>query len=141
MKKITFIVLRISCLCFGSVATAQEPMAQSDLITGDGQQIIQADSSSTGSFEAVAVDPSANSDVSLQFPQSVAGKMVSVQALDGGVLQIPNPAIAQDGNLSFSFQASDQPGVHRVVVIDPSADDDSPHVVAIVQFEVPSPAE
>jgi hypothetical protein len=50
-------------------------------------------------------------------------------------------SIGVDGSLSFSFQVSDQPGVHRVVVVDPSADDDSSHLVAILQFEVLSPAE
>ncbi len=115
-------------------------MAQSDEITDDSQQIIQADSSSTGSFESVMVDPRASSDVSLQFPQSLVGRTVSVQPLDGGV-QMWSSAIGEDGKLSFSLQVSDQPGVHRVVVIDRNGNDDSPHVVAIVQFKVPSPAE
>ena len=130
-------------LWFGSccIATAQAPVAQSDEITDDSQQIIQADSSSTGSFESVTVDPGASSDVSLQFRQSLVGRTVSVQPLDGGVLQMGSSAIGEDGKLSFSLQVSDQPGVHRVVVVDRNGDDDSPHVVAIVQFKVPSPAE
>jgi hypothetical protein len=125
------------------IATAQAPVAQSDEITGDGQQIIQDDSSTTGTFQAVAVDASATSGVALQFDPSQANKPVAIQALDGGTVTSDGGtlAIGQDGKLSFSFQVTDQPGVHRVVVIDPNADDDSSHVIALVQFEVPSPAE
>ena len=71
----------------------------------------------------------------------MASKSVSVQALDGGTLANTGSTIDQNGALSFSFQVSDQPGVHRVIVIDPNADAESPHIVALVQFEVPSPAE
>ena len=143
MKNIILTVLTAS-VCFGScrIAIGQEPVAQSDQITdGDTQEIIQDDSSSTGAFQSVSVDPNANSDVALQFPVNMASKSVSVQALDGGMLTNAGSAIDQNGALSFSFQVSDQPGVHRVIVIDPNADAESPHIVALVQFEVPSPAE
>jgi len=125
-------------------AMAQAPVAQSDQITdGDTQEIIQADSSSTGSFETVTVDASANSDVKLQFPASLATKTFTIAAMDGGTLTSGGgpSTVSADGSLSFSFQVSDQPGVHRVIVIDPNADDDeSPSIVGILQFEVPSPA-
>jgi len=143
MKNIIFTVLTAS-VCFGSccMAIGQEPVAQSDQITdGDTQEIIQDDSSSTGAFQSVSVDPNANSDVALQFPVNMASKLVSVQALDGGTLANTGSTIDQNGALSFSFQVSDQPGVHRVIVIDPNANAESPHIVALVQFEVPSPAE
>jgi hypothetical protein len=143
MKNIIFTVLTAS-VCFGSccMAIGQEPVAQSDQITdGDTQEIIQDDSSSTGAFQSVSVDPNANSDVALQFPINMASKSVSVQALDGGTLANTGSTIDQNGALSFSFQVSDQPGLHRVIVIDPNADAESPHIVALVQFEVPSPAE
>jgi hypothetical protein len=124
------------------IATAQAPVAQSDQIT-DGQQIIQDDGSTTGTFQAVAVDASATSGVALQFDVSQANKPVAIQALDGGTVTSDGGAttIGADGSLSFSFQVTDQPGVHRVVVIDPNADVDSPHLVALLQFEVPDPAE
>ncbi len=144
MKKTILSVLTASFLCFGSLATGQAPVAQSDEIKdGDTQEIIQADSNSTGHFETVTVDASANSDVKLQFPTSLASKTVAVAALDGGTLTGGGgtSSIGEDGSLSFSFQVSDQPGVHRVVVTDPNADGDSPLIIAIVQFEVPPPAE
>jgi hypothetical protein len=143
MKKITPI-LAASFLCFGSccIATAQAPVAQSDQITDDGsQQIIQDDNSATGKFKPVTVDPSATSDVALQFPITLANKSVAVEALDGGTLSTNSATIDPNGGLAFSFQVTDQPGVHRVVVIDPTADDESPHIVGVVQFEVPNPAE
>jgi len=141
MKRILLNLVPAIFLWFGSCCIATAQVAQSDEITDDSQQIIQDDSSSTGSFEPVTVDPSASSDVSLQFPQSLVGKTVSVQPLDGGVLQIGSSAVGQDGKLSFSFQVSDQPGVHRVIVFDSNAGEDSPKIVAILQFEVPSPAQ
>jgi hypothetical protein len=143
MKKIIITILTATFLCFTSryMATAQDaPVAQSDQITGDGQQIIQDDDSSTGTFTPVTVDPSATSDVTLQFPASLTNRSVAIEAPDGGVLSSNSANIDANGALSFSFQVSDQPGVHRVVVIDPNADEDSPHIVGVVQFEVPPPA-
>jgi hypothetical protein len=124
-------------LVISSRATAQD-VAQSDQII-QGQQIIQADSSTTGKFEPVTVGPIATSDVFLQFPLSLASKAVTVRPLDGGVVQTADSAVSQDGNLSFSFQVSDRPGLYRVIVIDPNADEDSPYIIGAVQFEVPGP--
>jgi hypothetical protein len=139
MKKIIFTLPLAIFLWLGShhVAIAQDaPVAQSDQIT-DGQQIIQDDSSSTGTFEPVTVDPLTTSGVALQFPNSLSNKAVIVQALDGGTVSTNSATIDANGGLAFSFQVSDQPGVHRVVVIDPNATEDSPMVVGVVQFEVP----
>lgn len=144
MKKIILVDLMASFLCIGScsIATAQAPVAQSDQITDDGsQQVIQDGSSTTGKFEPVTVEPSASSDVALQFPITMANKMLAVEPLDGGQASTNSGTIDANGNLAFSFQVTDQPGVHRVVVIDPTATDESPYIVGIVQFEVPSPAE
>lgn len=145
MEKTIFILLTAS-FCFGSccIVTGQAPVAQSDEIKdGETQEIIQADNTSTGSFETVTVDASASSDVNLQFPVGLANKTVAVAALDGGTLTSGGgtSSIGADASLSFSFQVSDQLGVHRVIVIDPNADEDSPHIIGVVQFEVPSPAE
>jgi hypothetical protein len=142
MKKILFNLLPAGFLWFGSycIATAQAPVAQSDQIT-QGQQIIQDNDSSTGKFDPVTVDPSATSDVALQFPATLASKPVVVQALDGGTLSTNSATIDANGMLSFSFQVTDQPGVHRVIVIDPNADEDALAIVGVVQFEVPDPAE
>jgi hypothetical protein len=143
MKKIIFTILTVTFLCFGGsyLATGQDaPVAQSDQITGDGQQIIQDDDSSSGTFTPVTVDPSATSDVALQFPASLTNRSVAIEAPDGGMLSSNSATIDANGALSFSFQVSDQPGMHRIVVIDPDADEDSPHIVGVVQFEVPPPA-
>jgi hypothetical protein len=144
MKTIILAILAPAFLWFEAccVATAQD-VAQSDEIRdGDTEEIIQADSSSTGSFESVTVDASANSDVKLQFPMSLASKTVTVGALDGGTLTSGGgtSSIDADASLSFSFQVSDQPGVHRLIVIDPNAGEDDPKIIGVVQFEVPSPA-
>jgi hypothetical protein len=123
------------------MAAQDVPVAQSDHITGDGQEIIQDDDSSTGTFAPVTVDPSATSDVALQFPASLTNRSVAIEALDGGALSSNSATIGADGSLSFSFQVSVQPGVHRVLVIDPNAGEDDLHIIGVVQFEVPNPAE
>ena len=123
-------------LCSCCVAIAQD-FAQSDQIT-QNQQIIQDGISTTGKFEPVTVNPSSTSAVSVQFPLTFANRTVTVGALDGGVVQAADSAINEDGNLSFSFQVSDRSGVYRVIVVDPNADPDSPHIIAVVQFEVPA---
>jgi hypothetical protein len=145
MKRTLFSTLPAILLWLGSccIAIAQAPVAQSDEIKDDDQQIIQDDGSTTGKFEPVTVDPGGTSDVKLHFPTSFANKSVVVQPLDGGTLNINgnSATIDQTGLLIFSFQVTDQPGVYRVIVIDPNADVDSPKIVGMVQFEVPNPAE
>jgi hypothetical protein len=142
MKRIFFNLLPAIFFWLGSccIACAQ---ATSDQITKDNQ-IIQDDSSSTGTFQAVTVEASATSSVTLQFPQSQAGKPVIVQSPDGGTLSGIDPnsaAIGQDGSLSATFQVADQPGIYRVMVIDPNAGADSPYIIGMVQFVVPNPPQ
>jgi hypothetical protein len=141
MKKIIFTVLAAAFLCFGTcrMANGQAPVAQSDQITADGQEV-QDDDSSTGKFQSVEVNAFTTSDVALQFPASLTNRAVAIEALDGGTLSANSGTIDQNGALTFSFQVSDQPGVHRVIVIDPNADEDSPHIIGVVQFEVPPAA-
>src|SRR6266853_3693303 len=112
MKRTTFNLLLAIFLWLGSccIASGQAPVAQSDQIT-QGQQTIQNNSSDTGRFDWVTVNPNTSSSVALQLPPSLASKAVAVQPLDGGVLQIGNSTIDQNGMLSFSFQVTDQPGV------------------------------
>jgi hypothetical protein len=142
MKKTIFSLLPAIFLWLGSccIASAQAPVAQSDQIMTDGQ-IVQDDDSSTGKFESVDVDPSTTSDVALQFPTSLSNRPVAIEAPDGGTLSTNLATIDASGTLAFSFQVTDQPGVHRVIVIDPNADEDSEHIVAMVQFEVPPPTD
>src|SRR5205809_5104402 len=107
LRLLPTIFLWLGSACIGSA----QDVAQSDQITQD-QQIIQDDGSSTGKFEAVTVDPSASSDVALQFSTSLANKPVVIQPLDGGQLSTNSATIDANGMLSFSFQVTDQPGVH-----------------------------
>src|SRR5206468_2032345 len=102
------------------IANGQAPVAQSDQITDD-QQVIQDDSSTTGNFQPVTVDASATSDVKLQFSTGAAGKPVLIQPLDGGTASAGTATIDQNGMLDFSFQVTDQPGVYRIIIVDPTA--------------------
>ena len=139
MKRILFNLLPVIFLWLGSccIANAQ---ATGDQIT-DGGQIIQDDSSATGNFQPVTVYASATSDVKLQFSTSAAGKSLLIQPLDGGTASAATATIDQNGLLDFSFQVTDQPGVYRIIIVDPTADQNSPDIVGIVQFEVPNPAQ
>lgn len=139
MKTITLSLLPAIFLWLGSgcMANAQ---ATGDQIT-DGGQIIQDDSSATGNFQPVTVDASATSDVKLQFSTGAAGKTVLIQPLDGGTASAGTATIDQNGMVDFSFQVTDQPGVYRVFVVDPSADENSPYIIGVVQFVVPDPAQ
>jgi hypothetical protein len=144
MKNVIFTLLPAIFLWLGTcyVATAQEPdpeVAKSAEITKEDEEIV-VDDSDAGKFEPVTVDQSTTSDVALQFPVSMASKSVSIAAPDGGALSSNSATIDANGNLAFSFQVSDQPGVHRVIVIDPNPPEDFPHIVGVVQFEVPPPA-
>jgi hypothetical protein len=143
IKPMNIKIIVLLSLTLLATLPAQEPdTASSDEITLEGGEIIE-DKSSNGKFEPVTVEPSARSDVALLFPASLASTSVVVQALDGGQLGIDgnSATIDQNGMLSFPFQVTDQPGVYRVVVINPNADEDSPVIVGVVQFEVPSPED
>lgn len=144
MKNVIFTLLPAIFLWLGScyVATAQDPdpeVAKSAEITKEDEEVV-VDDSDAGKFEPVTVDQSTTSDVALQFPVSFTNKPVAIEAPDGGTLSTNSATIDTNGNLAFSFQVSDQPGVHRVIVIDSNPAEDSPHIVGVVQFEVPPPA-
>ena len=118
---------------------AQEPVpswALSDEITFDGEEQIQG-VSTKGEFEPVTLDPFATIDVKLQFPISLAGAPVNVEALDGGALSGIGESATLDGDgaVSFQFHVSDQPGRYRILA---TANQSS---VGLVQFEVPNPPE
>ena len=140
MKKIIFNLLPAMFIWFDScyVATAQDaPVALSDQITTDGQEVIQDDDSASGTFTPVIVDALSTSSVKLQFPNSLFSKPVIISALDGGTVSNNSATIDASGSLTFSFQVSAQPGVHRVIVIDPNAGEDNPNIIGLVRFEVP----
>jgi hypothetical protein len=147
MKRIIFAVLATGLLSFGSCYTSRAqtggtdaPVAQSDQITDPTGQVIQADASNSGKFASVTVNPSTSSNVALQFPASLANRAVNIEPLDGGSVLSSN-MIDAGAMCSFSFTVSDQPGVHRVIVVDPNpVNDDSPHIIGMVQFEVPGPS-
>jgi hypothetical protein len=141
MKKIIFNVLSAIFIWLGSfcIATGQDPgppVASSDQITLQDQEVIQG-SSTTGVFDQVPVNSQEAMTVQLQFPISAAGMQVVIQVLDGGALGINGNSvtIGEDGTLSFPFQVSDVPGLYRVVIVNGDQDQS----LALVQFWVPNP--
>lgn len=142
MKTIMLSLLPAIFVWLGSSCTATAQVAQSDQITADNTgQTIQADSSTTGRFQPVTVSPSAKSDVVLQFAVGQGGKAVAIEPLDGGQPSANSATIDAKGNLSFSFQVTNQAGVYRVIVTDPSAIGTSPPIIGMVQFQVSNPTQ
>lgn len=138
MKRIIFNLLPGFFLWFGSllIARGDPPLACCDVIQLPNSQV--EDCTAKGQFEPVVVDPLVTASVNLQFDASLAGAQVVVQALDGGTLGINGSmTLDQEGNLSFSFQVSQQPGLYRVSVVDVNGDGSVP--LALVQFQIPNP--
>ena len=89
--------------------------------------------STTGRFAALTLNPLDTADIKLRFPTSFASAPVIVQALDGGNAAFTQElaTVSLDATISFQFQASNQPGLYRVLVI-------ANGTASTVQFWVPS---
>jgi hypothetical protein len=115
-------------------APVSPPPAPSAMITFASGQASRIHSAG-GRFAPLSLNPLDTAAIALQFATTLAGTPVIVQPLDGGSVGLPNQSatIASDGTISFQFQAANQPGLYRVLVMvngNPS----------MVQFLVPSPA-
>ena len=88
-----------------------------------------------GRFLLAGLRPHETVDIQLQFSTRWANKSIVVQALDGGNLstQPGNSVIAADATVSFRFQAGDQSGLYRVLVIGGGGS-------STLKFWVPDPA-
>jgi hypothetical protein len=116
-----------------SSAPASPPPTPLDVITFASGQTSRSHSTA-GRFAPVNLNPLETAAIKLQFATTFAGTPVTVQSLDGGALGLTEQSatVAADGTTSFQFQAADQPGLYRVLVIaGPTA--------SMVQFSVPSP--
>ena len=89
--------------------------------------------SDKGLFSEVATQPGESLAVQVRFPLVFAGATVSAQSLDGGTLSNgqDNLIIAGDGTVLIQFQAGNQPGVYRLLLI-------VNETGAMLHFSVPS---
>jgi len=73
-----------------------------------------------GNFQRITVAPSSSIDLSVAFPKSQPGDVVSVQAEDGGSVNdggIATPMPLDDKKaLNFNFKTTSQPGIYRVTL-------------------------
>jgi hypothetical protein len=117
-----------------SSAPATSPPAASGVITFASGQAIRAHSAA-GRFPPVTLNPLETASIKLRFAATLAGAPVIVQPLDGGTVGLTDQSatVALDGTTSFQFQAANQPGLYRVLVI-------AGGTVSMVQFSVPAPA-
>lgn len=73
------------------------------------------------SFERILIQPKDKIAVQIAYPQGDVGDKVAVEAVDGGhfdnktISQVP--VIDADHNINFTFNATDQLGIFRVVVV------------------------
>lgn len=67
-------------------------------------------------FQKVGLQPKQVVDVSLRYPESVKGRRVAVEPLDGGRVLTPqqNLTVAPDGTFTFRFKAGSAPGLYQV---------------------------
>jgi hypothetical protein len=86
-----------------------------------------------GQFAPVPANAGEMADIRLHFPAVYAGTSLVIQAMDGGNLQLPQEPVTIDsqGRASFQFQAGQDPGVYRIVIVA----SDTP---SVLQFSVPS---
>lgn len=125
------IIALVSLILLSTLPAQADPPAFSDVITFATGQGVRG-RSTAGRFAPVALNPLETAAIKLQFAATLVGKPVIIQALDGGGLGLAadSAAIALDGTTSFQFQAGDQPGAYRVLVI-------AGGTASMVQFEVP----
>lgn len=69
-------------------------------------------------FAQLGVRPGQSVTITVQFPVELAGQLIIAEPLDGGIISIPDAGlhVAQDGTISFPFQAGDNVGACRITV-------------------------
>jgi hypothetical protein len=68
-------------------------------------------------FSRVGLKPGQRANFTLQFPTSMAGQIITLGALDGGVLTVSNQGqIGTDGTLLMHYQAASAVGAYRIFV-------------------------
>lgn len=72
-------------------------------------------------FGLLGLDPQQTVTMTVQFPAELAGQLIIVEPLDGGIVTIPDDGLhaAADGTVVFPFKASDTPGACRIAVHQP----------------------
>ncbi len=72
-------------------------------------------------FGLLGLDPQQTVTVTVQFPAELAGQLMIVGPLDGGIVTIPDDGlyVAADGTVSFPYQAGEIVGACRIAVHQP----------------------
>jgi len=99
------------CICSGSWQLRSQTTADVNATVqfSNGQSVTVTDFS-----EPVGVAPNAIVQVTVAFPEAVAGEHVNIGSLDGGRVLSCNSAITDQGTLSLVFQATPNVGQNRV---------------------------
>jgi hypothetical protein len=86
----------------------------------DGTDAPVATLTREGIFGLVGLKHDHTVDVTVQYPVSSAGRVISAEALDGGQVIVPgrNLTVAPDGRISFKFRAGHAVGSYQVALRD-----------------------
>jgi hypothetical protein len=86
----------------------------------DGTDAPVATISRKGMFGLVGLKHDHTVDVTVQYPASSAGRIISAEALDGGQVIVPGRSltVAADGKISFKFRAGRAVGIYQVALRD-----------------------
>ena len=71
-----------------------------------------------GAFDRVGLRPDQTVDVTVQYSTADAGRIITVEALDGGAVVAPGKTlgVAADGTIHFKFRAGHQPGIYQIAL-------------------------
>lgn len=69
-------------------------------------------------FDLLGLRPQQAVTITVQFPVELAGQLIIVEPLDGGIVTIPEGGlfVAADGTVTFPFQARESVGACRITV-------------------------
>lgn len=72
-------------------------------------------------FVQLGLHPGQTVTITVKFPVELAGQLILVEPLDGGSATIPDDGlyVADDGTVTFPFQAISTPGAYRIGVHQP----------------------
>jgi hypothetical protein len=121
-RRIGTLFAALSVIALHGEMLAQDASAQIDATTTISLSSDQsvAVTSIGRTSDRVNVRPNQTVNVSMQFSAARAGDQVVIQTLDGGNVGNAGdvPTVAADNSLQFTFQASADPGLNRIIVRD-----------------------
>ena len=131
MKLTPFRIAAVALFLFSGLAQAQDdpPPVNSRALSAtvnygndaDGNPLTFQPAKSGIDFAQLGVRPGQSVAITVTFPVELAGQLIIVEPLDGGIATIPDDGlhVAEDGTITFPFQGGDNVGACRITVHQP----------------------